>query len=464
MRRQSAEQARRVPSGTRARRPARAAPEVAPVHDAVLDLQRTAGNRAVTDRLTATGPRAVAREPEGDGPAPDPDAAPKRTGTFAKKQFSLKGASRDFESTYDVVGPTPATGTLTITLNVFVKFKNFDKTMRNREPWKSHTFTADQLADFKWTDKERTAFKTDFASAVHDGWSDKFQMVLDDESLAEHRADVDVQVKFVDSAGKANNVMTAQKVPKGAPRLRSSAGTATSTIDIRDPTEPETFTVRDKQFIRQVQGFKNDSAEITSKMQSRIDDVADDLKALAPTFGKQKDPDGTARDWNLVFQGRATKVGSDEHNDQLGEDRALAVQKAVNEKVGWGDQGGILSQGEKNTTNDPKFRRVDVFITDLAGTHEVPHNTAAHEAGHMFGLDDEYEEEDADKDANKKFLGDEPSHYGDVDAELGSEAANELVDADNGSIMSAGNEVKKGHYVYFLQALNTMTKKEWTVE
>ena len=108
--------------------------------------------------------------------------------------------------------------------------------------------------------------------------------------------------------------------------------------------------------------------------------------------------------------------------------------------MGWGAQGTALSAGETNTTEEEKFRRVDIVIIDVGegGQRDVTQNTAAHEAGHMFGLDDEYVEEDAEEAVSKKFLGDKPEHFGDVEAQLGTDAAKELVDQDSGSIMSVG--------------------------
>jgi hypothetical protein len=92
------------------------------------------------------------------------------------------------------------------------------------------------------------------------------------------------------------------------------------------------------------------------------------------------------------------------------------------------------------------------------------HNVAAHEAGHMFGLGDEYVEEAPPKDVADKFAGDKPRHYDDVENLMGTEAADELRISDSTSIMSQGGDVKRGHYVYFLEALNQLTGKRWSVE
>ena len=429
---------------------------------AVRTFQRS--NGLEPDGIIGPNTRA-ALSGEGTTAKDSPPATTQAKGaSFPKKQFTRNGAFRPFNSTYDVVGPAPEKGKLTINLNVHVRFTNFNAKLKNQEPYKSHNFTPEQLADFEWTDDEKEKFKTDFASAVETAWSEKHEMVLTDPTLAPHRASVHMKVNFVESAAKANNRMEAKKIPKGAPRFRSSASTESSTLEIRDPTETEARQVRDRPFIRQIRGFANDSDEVNAGMRPRIAEVSADLKKLNPPLGPQTEPDGTKRDWHLVFQGWATKAGAEEYNADLAERRAKTIKDEVNAQVGRGDQGRVLGTGERNTTNESKYRRVDVIVTDLGGAHEVVQNTAAHEAGHMFGLGDEYVEEDASDAASKKFMGDEPSHFGDVEAQLGTDAANELVNQNSGSMMSNGSDVKRGHYVYFLIALEKMTRRQWTVE
>jgi hypothetical protein len=46
---------------------------------------------------------------------------------------------------------------------------------------------------------------------------------------------------------------------------------------------------------------------------------------------------------------------------------------------------------------------------------------------------------------------------------MGTEVADEHLDHNSDSIMSQGSEVKPGHYIYFLRALNTITSEQWTV-
>ncbi|MCC6628422.1 MAG: hypothetical protein IT340_13615 [Chloroflexi bacterium] len=449
----------------------------APPAELVIEQRRSLGNQAMqrllpasTGRRQSAGPAAespiVTRDP---APAPalgtplaPPAPARDPARTFAVPKFTHLGPR--FDADYLPVGPTPAEGVLTITLKVHITFKDFTRAMMRQEPFAAHRFTPEQRADFAWTAAEKAAFATDFASSVQSGWSEKHMMDLKEPTFDHHRAKVKIVVKIVPDAAQAHNKMTAQKVPtvgpadKKAPRFRSFVQGDTSTLEIRDAKETEALEHREKKLVRQVKSFANNSAALTPEMEGQIKAIADIVKAKKITLG----PDGAAK-WEMFFVGRTTSSGAAGLNDKLGKDRAAAVQTKFNAEAGQTTANQkVVSKGETNAGTDPKFRRVDILISNMGGTTTVQFNTAAHEAGHMFGLDDEYVEEK--KGGEGQFAGDEPAHYGDVKALMGAEAADEMLVDNSGSLMSKGATVKRGHYVYFLQALNDMTAKKWTVE
>jgi outer membrane protein OmpA-like peptidoglycan-associated protein len=405
----------------------------------------------------------LSRQPV-DVKPPAPATDPK----FDKTRFSSDNGQ--FELDYKPNGPMPVKGDVTVTLRVHIDFKDFTRADMRKEPFRTHRFTRAQRADFKWTAAEKAKFGTDFQSSVATAWSRKHELATKDPGFAEHRAVVDVKVELVD-ADKAHNTMSALKVPKGKagetppPRFRSFVAGDESTLESRDASGTETSSVRDRPLIEQVGGFANDSAEITPDIKSAIAVVAARIKKKGFALGEKVASDGTKHDLKLFALGRATSKGSKTHNTKLAKERAQAVLDELNSQVGWGAQGTVRSPGETNTTDEEKFRRVDILISDMGegGTHDVTQNTAAHEAGHMFGLDDEYVEEDAEDAGSKKFRGDKPEHYGDVEAQLGTDAAKELVDQDSGSIMSVGSDVKRGHYVPFVNSIESVTTKDWTV-
>ena len=85
------------------------------------------------------------------------------------------------------------------------------------------------------------------------------------------------------------------------------------------------------------------------------------------------------------------------------------------------------------------------------GTGEAQ-TVAAHEAGHMFGLDDEYTGEGA-------YAAGKPTEHTDIAAAAGHTGA---MHATSDSIMSGGKEVGPQHYVTFLDALKKVSSmSEW---
>jgi len=392
-------------------------------------------------------------------PAPGTDKPPATLPTFSGK-YLFSGPN--FNAEYIPVAPLPSVGTLKVTHKVFIDFQPFD-TVKNEEPYKNMRFTKAQKADFAWTKAEETTFAADFISSVHKGWSDKHKLHLKDPAFSEYRALVDVNVVQVKGEGDAHTKIKALKTPKGAPRYRSfvKRGEHTAMLDIHDPSDPEKQKIRDRQLVRQVKPFGLDSAD-TTPVESQLSEIAGELKKMAPASAKPSAPLGD--DWIVFFRGRASAKGSKAHNEKLAQQRADAVKARINALMGWSGVGSAASVGERNAADSEEFRRVDVAVSSK-NEREVEQNTAAHEFGHMIGFDDEYVEEDPGKDGPKaKFFGDEPDHYDKIKSLMGEDAAKETLMQNSANIMSVGGDVKRGHYVFFLEAINGMTSKTWAVE
>ena len=392
------------------------------------------------------------RQDSQDAGMPPAVADPARP-TFSQAEFSQTGER--FDSTYTPVGPAPQVGNLDVNLWVHITFAPFTRAMMRQEPYRSHRFTRDQLADFEWTDAEREKFEVDFMSSVMGAWGGKFTFHLDDTDFAEYRSNVTVNVMTISDPGQAHTKITAQKVPKDAPRFRSFVSGDEATLDIRDPSEPETAEVFDRKLVRQIKPFDFDSAAL-APVEGQVNEVDQKLQQIGATI-----PPGT-KDWVIILQGRASARGSRAYNKQLAQQRAEAVRGHISADLSWAEV-RVNSVGEENASEDEAFQRVDVSVRSKDRV-TVTQNVAAHEAGHMFGLDDEYVEEKPDPGVEAKFFGDEPSHFGDVQAHIGTDEANELLTQNSDSMMSMGSTVHKGHYVYFLEALNSMTGKTWKVE
>lgn len=400
-----------------------------------------------------------------NAPAPgtkDPTTAPLPQFTFTDK-FQEFGR---FDARYTPVGPVPAQGTLDIYLWVHIGYEDFSTKRMKKDPYKNIRFTQEQLKDFAWTSEEKEKFESDFMTSVQDQWSGRFKFHLVDPAFAEYRTGVQVSVITVDDPKLAHMKINALKVPKGAPRFRSFVSGNEATLEKRDPSEPQKSKTTPYDMVRQIGSFGFDRHDLTPDLISQISEVASFLKS-------DPNPDH----WSLSFSGRASTQGKKSYNEKLASKRAEAVRLELFRQVGWKDEEVAnyitFDKGEEHATGEAKFRRVDITVnksSSVGSGKEVEQNVAAHEAGHMFGLGDEYiRETNLLKDEEAKFLGDKPSHYEAVDKYIGKQEANELLINQTDSIMSVGNTVKKGHYLTFLLALNKLTgrdpeKKNWKVE
>jgi hypothetical protein len=425
--------------------------------DLVLGLQASAGNTATTRLLELH--RQITPAPAPPVTPPVPGRPPLRR--LAKNEYTFTESPRRFDMTYRPVGPLPETGTARVVLTIHVKFKDFDRSMMRRKEFVRHRWTKAQLSQFAWPADKKAEWVGKFSQVVSDGWKEKFAFKLDTPGMEKYRATCGVDVRHVDDPAAANTVITAQWVPPGAPRLRSSVAgdRKTAELDARDPVEAVHAEVPPFSVVRQIGPFQHNShdiADVEGPIKEFVDLVTRLRRPGGPLAGA---PDTVA----LSSTGRASPSGSTEYNLKLASRRAEKVMNRVASDTGLDPGIGII-RGELNATEDAKFRRVDMFAS-RAPSVGVDQMVAAHEAGHMFGLGDEYEDDNPqDKRFAPNFAGDKPTHSDDVRASIGDEAADDLIKRNTDSIMSKGSAVKPGHYVYFLRAMNSMTNESWSLE
>jgi outer membrane protein OmpA-like peptidoglycan-associated protein len=390
--------------------------------------------------------------PDGGSPVAGVTTSAKPTFDFASKGHQ----DTHFDSSYIPVGPAPQVGTLDINLWVNITYAPFTRKLMREEPYRAYRFSREQLADFAWTDAEKEKFETDFMSSVMAGWSGHYTFHLNDPEFSEYRCKVNVNVMTISDPGQAHTKITAQKIPKDAPRFRSFVAGDTATLDIRDPSEPETHQVVDRPVVRQIKPFGFDSADLSPDLESQVGEVDQKLKEVSTTQAPG------SKDYVAIIRGMASARGSRDYNKKLGQRRADAVRARITADLSWAEV-RVDSRGEEHASTDEKFQRVDISVR-TKNPKEVSQNVAAHEAGHMLGLGDEYVDEKPGGGVLPKFFGDQPEHYGDVQSMMGTDTANELLVQNSGSMMSMGSKVQKGHYVYFLEALNSITGKSWSIE
>lgn len=419
-------------------------------------LQRLHGNRRVQRQL-------LQRQ---DGGADAGGGAPDRF------RGSMLFSGPNFDADYRPGDPAPARGSLTINMNLRIVWRDFSREIldaQGRRQYRDVRLTPEQEAQVRWTADERRVYANNLRASIESAWSGKYDFALNEAGFANYRTGVCVRVNILEEgAGDPHHTVTAYKIPEGLESFRSfvSPSDHAAHLDDEDVDETEVNQGPGTDYQRRVAPFGHDSADI-APVAGQIDAIADEIRPLQQDRNENDRAYLLSSDMMVELKGRATAVGKSAYNEQLGERRAKAVEKGLADRLGRPDAtrySRASSAGEENATNDPNFRRVDIKLWDVqeafAERDPQQRTTAAHEAGHLFGLDDEYVEEEA---PYRRFEGDRPEHYDLVRDLMGQAAADEVLVQDSDSIMSGGMTVNRGHYVYFLEALNSVSGHRWEI-
>lgn len=319
----------------------------------------------------------------------------------------------------------------------------------------------------RWTALEQNQYQQDFAQAVSRAWSSKYQLACQTRGLDDLRANVQVEVINQPTRHDAHYRVQVFKSPSASQRLRSSVdqGNRHAQLDYRDPTVPATFTVY-KRPLRswQLGPYPYNKYAVSGPIRAQTDAIHQEMTALEPRTAIEYRLRGMRYVPRLLVIGRTSTSGSQASNKALGRRRAQAVRAYLTQ------QGGktwrrvkieVGSAGKTGMRFAAESRRVEILFYPNYDdfSQAATQNTAAHEAGHMFGLDDEY------KDAkDRRMTGDTPTHYNDVLQQLGREEAEKTRVLTTDSIMAAGSDVLAGHYVPFIKALEEVTRLDWTIK
>ncbi|WP_421795231.1 eCIS core domain-containing protein [Haliscomenobacter sp.] len=361
-------------------------------------------------------------------------AIPDASSPQAARTFAFSSNSQTFsrfDVTYTPVGPSPEMGRLDVTMRVHFTFRG------------------------AFNEAERQRYTSDFENSIETAWSNQHELVLNDSNMDPHRCQVYINVVTVDDPANAHFRAT---VAQRRSNFRSNVDEDRVALGQHDANDSTETRVSIADLFKRIGDFDFDSAAINTDVQSDLDELVAFLNGVPASIR-------SAGDIWINYTGLASSEGNMNYNRRLAERRINTVQGHI--QSAFPDLIAIEStnpQGEANTEADAKYRRVDVSI-DLPNTIEpdtTRQNTAAHEAGHMFGLGDEYIEEGR---GNHRFEGDKPSHYNMVRDNIGLDAAEELRVGNNESIMSHGMNVHRGHYILFMAAIRRVSGNDhWTVD
>jgi len=311
-------------------------------------------------------------------------------------------------------------------------------------------------AELNWTQDEKDLFRMDFASTVSGTWSLNHRIRSTREFWTR---EIDVFVDVVEDDADPHFKITVHKYPPdtgdGPASVCDSGyhhGAGGNTCDANAAGDESGTTILDSRDTSQTRVRNGGQATIGVWFDSGDSDLdATDVASLAaPAADLVAHPE-----WNVELRGRASAEGGARSNLELARDRTESVADELTDKGASDDQMIRENKGEESAArNNANDRRVDVQVLDVQ-----TQVTANHEAGHMFGLADEYlgagEAPNTPLDpAYRQFIAD--------NAEVPPGGLPNKGPSDN--IMSNGMDIQNWHYAPFVAALKQVTgSDEWTV-
>lgn len=294
------------------------------------------------------------------------------------------------------------------------------------------------IEDYQWETKtvgDKSAFMTDFKRVVEDAWDGKHAFHCTKtywQDLGAH-VDIDVDMVEMDAAHQPGSPYHMKalvyKVPDyhggGQANVNRAVTGGTKKKDAGAFSNVMTMSSlkaqeRKDELLKRRLTFAGQATTVTAAQKTR-------LKALAKDM-----PDGEAGTTAPVADVTVSVQGKD------AEQRAKRF-KAVS---------AVLT-GNGMSANRVKFADGgEGGLTELTIGNGIKQISAAHESGHMFGLDDEYIAEGAyaagKKTEHTDFVGDTTGVTG-------------TMHATSDSIMSNGRVVRQQHYATFLDALRVVS-------
>jgi outer membrane protein OmpA-like peptidoglycan-associated protein len=338
----------------------------------------------------------------------------------------------------------------------------------------------------RWTPNIKEAYRYNVARIITDTWSNRFALRPHGRRSSDPRVEVriDVGTTEVGPIGSEHFHVTVQETTNAEARdhvrpspLTSTHVASTASLFEREPEQAVPDVAYNPLDTSGSSGslsalpvanldqppieFASNSAALTSSDQARLAQLATAL-------------DQSPYRWEIRLVGRASA------DEQGGDSLALARARTAREALGVVRRGEVVAV-PGGVTTAPQGR-----VLIVSGRIATRQRIAAHEAGHMFGLDDEYVETDpARLQADPTRRPEVPVRHSNLALETwrgrgiqrgpGSNPARlrlgegglVLRGTDPSSLMAGGTEVLPRHYVTFVEACARLTgtaQSDWQID
>ena len=306
------------------------------------------------------------------------------------------------------------------------------------------------MAPWLWTAAGKTTFLTEFESSIEEAWRSKHQFHCSKEFWTDLGSTVDVRVVVHEGGQDSGDHLKITSYKESDTVVNSGPAYVAPT---------ETFGSHDAD---------DNEMVLTSNQTHRRSDIA---QSVGISFRPETTELDTGSINQLNWFGNAYKSGGGPRCSTCSQEITEAATGAVNVEID-GGTGPNPEDAARARFATVKAQLVSAGMTDAesrcvlivrsgggdggqvrmgAGVQQI---VAAHEAGHMFGLGDEY---------TAPFSGTGGALGTPVDADLGpAQGLPGAVHENSDSIMSVGAAVRPQHYATFLEAIKAVTAmQEW---
>jgi hypothetical protein len=319
------------------------------------------------------------------------------------------------------------------------------------------------VAPFQWaTDPaSKAGFLTGFTSTVQSAWSEKFAFRCAKKYWEDLGAIVQVVVSVHEGAKAANEhlSLTTYKVPSTFTGpvgvVNSGGGGATNNTMVLNSND--VVARRDNLLVPSPIRFDPGLTTLTAAGKAGVKYTANVFQAANPvcaTCGRAV-PGLTGPALTIACEGdlnvsMASEEEEAEERERIAEERYLAIVFALIDE-------GFTNAADRVTMVIAPTTGGTCRITAESGAAQV---VAEHEAGHMFGLGDEYATSPGGITGTGPAAGGATSHD-QLAKDMGLEGA---VAENNDNIMAIGGVVRPQHYATFFWALKDVTgMEEWVL-